>query len=123
MPSASVSVRDSRCRPVGITRRPGPELRAKGYTEGPILLSRGPKLGHVIVGGESGSGARPFDVAWARAIIQQCQAAQVPAFCKQLGSRPVEWRTALSRVQLNLNDAKGGDMAEWPIDLRVQELP
>jgi protein gp37 len=44
----------------------------------------------VIVGGESGPGARPFDLAWARSIVAQCDAAGVPAFVKQLGAQPVD---------------------------------
>ena len=44
----------------------------------------------VIVGGESGSDARPFDIAWARSIISQCRDASVPVFMKQLGARPVD---------------------------------
>ncbi|MCE9595808.1 MAG: phage Gp37/Gp68 family protein [Planctomycetes bacterium] len=39
----------------------------------------------VIVGGESGSGARPMHPAWARAIRDQCVAAGVPFFFKQWG--------------------------------------
>ncbi len=41
-------------------------------------------LSWVIVGGESGNKRRPFDVAWARAIRDQCQAAGVPFFMKQI---------------------------------------
>jgi len=37
----------------------------------------------VIVGGESGPGARPMDLAWARSLIEQCRAARVPVFVKQ----------------------------------------
>ena len=44
----------------------------------------------VIVGGESGPGARPFDLAWARSIVAQCDAADVAVFVKQLGARPVD---------------------------------
>jgi protein gp37 len=39
----------------------------------------------VIVGGESGPGARPMDPAWVRSIRDQCQAAAVPFFFKQWG--------------------------------------
>ncbi len=39
----------------------------------------------VIVGGESGIGARPMQQAWVEAIIQQCETAQVPFFFKQWG--------------------------------------
>lgn len=40
-----------------------------------------------IVGGESGAGYRPIDLAWARGIRDQCLAAGVPFFFKQIGGR------------------------------------
>lgn len=39
----------------------------------------------VIVGGESGHGARPIDAAWIRSIRAQCRAQNVPFFFKQWG--------------------------------------
>lgn len=39
----------------------------------------------VIVGGESGHGARPIEGAWVRAIREQCRRAKVPFFFKQWG--------------------------------------
>lgn len=39
----------------------------------------------VIVGGESGNGARPMDVHWVRSIRDQCQMANVRFFFKQWG--------------------------------------
>lgn len=39
----------------------------------------------VIVGGESGPGARPMNPDWARSLRDQCQAADVPYFFKQWG--------------------------------------
>lgn len=39
----------------------------------------------VIIGGESGPGARPMHPQWARSIRDQCQAAGVPFFFKQWG--------------------------------------
>lgn len=39
----------------------------------------------VIVGGESGAGARPMDAAWVKRIRAQCKAANVPFFFKQWG--------------------------------------
>ena len=39
----------------------------------------------VIVGGESGPGARPMDPAWATDLRDQCQRAGVPFFFKQWG--------------------------------------
>lgn len=41
----------------------------------------------VIVGGESGPGARPCDVAWVRSIVAQCKDAGVAAFVKQDSGR------------------------------------
>jgi len=39
----------------------------------------------VIVGGESGPGARPIEADWVRSIRHQCLAAKVPFFFKQWG--------------------------------------
>lgn len=75
----------------------------------------------VIVGGESGGGARPFDIAWARTIVKDCAAAKVPCFVKQLGASPHDEGT-LSTERL-LRDRKGGDPLEWPEDLRVRQFP
>jgi protein gp37 len=59
-------------------------------TGGPAGWQSGVALDWVVVGGESGPGARPFDVAWARSIVQQCKAADVPVFVKQLGAAPLD---------------------------------
>jgi protein gp37 len=47
----------------------------------------GANLDWVIVGGESGHGARPMHPDWARSLREQCAAAGVPFFFKQRG----EW--------------------------------
>jgi protein gp37 len=44
----------------------------------------------VIVGGESGHGARPCDIAWIESLVKQCNSAYVPIFVKQLGAHVVE---------------------------------
>jgi protein gp37 len=50
------------------------------------------KLHWVIVGGESGRGARPMHPDWARSLRDQCSAAGVPYFFKQWGAwAEVEW--------------------------------
>lgn len=55
---------------------------------GPINLKRWiRRLDWVIVGGESGPHARPMDVAWVRAIRDQCNEAGVAFFHKQWGGR------------------------------------
>jgi len=80
-----------------------------------------PKLDHVIVGGESGPNARPFDLAWARSIVSQCRAAGVPVFVKQIGALPVQSSGTLqTRYPASRS---GGDPEEWPEWLRVREYP
>lgn len=55
----------------------------------PLLEDLGPfsleGINWVIVGGESGPGARPMAKGWVRAIRDQCQRAKVPFFFKQWG--------------------------------------
>jgi protein gp37 len=72
------------------------------------------RLDWLIVGGESGSSARPMDLDWARDLIAQCETAGVAAFVKQLGS---VW------ARQHGTDAKGGDWGHWPEDLRVRHYP
>lgn len=43
----------------------------------------------VIIGGESGPGARPCRMEWIRSVMEQCLAQGVPCFFKQAGSFPV----------------------------------
>jgi protein gp37 len=71
----------------------------------------------VIVGGESGPKARPFQIAWARSIVEQCKRARVPVFVKQMGSNAWD-----GERRLTFQHSKGGDMSEWPEDLRVRQL-
>jgi protein gp37 len=87
------------------------------------VYERRQPLNWVIVGGESGPGARPMDLAWARSIFQQSQAANVACFVKQLGARPWHQHDNGTRFALKLRSRKGGDPAEWPEDLRVRECP
>lgn len=43
----------------------------------------------VVIGGESGHGARPFHIEWARSLLRQCEQLDAAPFVKQLGARPV----------------------------------
>jgi protein gp37 len=45
------------------------------------------EIAWVIVGGESGPGARPIDPAWVRSIREQCNQQNVPFFFKQWGGK------------------------------------
>jgi hypothetical protein len=93
--------------------------------------------------------ARPFNIAWARSVRDQCEAAGVPFFMKQMGGNvqcrndngfegdePESWpmdtkytelfpqqRHQGDPVLVRLRDRKGGDPEEWPSDLRIREFP
>jgi protein gp37 len=82
-----------------------------------------PCLDWVIVGGESGPRARPFDLAWARQMVATCLEREVPIFVKQLGAQPFDSARVGEMQDVGLADRKGGDPAEWPADLRVRQMP
>lgn len=65
------------------------------------------RIDWVIVGGESGAKARPMHPDWARSLRDQCQAAGVPFFMKQMGG---------------VRD-KRGVLEDLPEDLRIREFP
>ncbi len=100
-------------------------------------------IGWVIVGGESGHGARPFDLRWARDIKTQCARTGVAFFFKQAGTYvvgdtherseefgypgtygvPLDGLDDRGRWRLKMFDSKGGDLSEIPADLRIREMP
>jgi protein gp37 len=82
-----------------------------------------PWLDWVIVGGESGPGARPCRLEWIRDVVRQCREARVACFVKQLGSA---WANEGQRYDWKPRGAwspAGSDPAEWPEDLRVRQWP
>jgi protein gp37 len=86
------------------------------------LQGRCNKINWVIIGGESGPGARECNIEWIKSALKQCKSADVPAFVKQLGSRPSNLPTYVS-LKDKLRDRKGANLSEWPEDLRVREFP
>jgi protein gp37 len=65
----------------------------------PLGFIPGPRIGWVIVGGESGPGARPMHPEWARSLRDQCANAGVPFHFKQHGAwgqheQPTHWFNA-----------------------------
>lgn len=88
-------------------------------------------LNWVIIGGESGPDARPFNLQWAQDVIGQCKAAGVAVFMKQVGAKP--YQMILNPNCTAMDDErqqdyipmhkKGGDIDEWPESLRVREFP
>lgn len=86
-----------------------------------------PGVDWVIVGGESGPGARPCDIGWVGSIVTECRTAGVPCFVKQLGAAP-SWHGHCGPLKvdvdrMHVSDRKGGDPGEWPADLRVRQFP
>lgn len=98
------------------------------------------RLDWIIVGGESGLNARPMQLSWARSIVEQCHAADVACFVKQMGrSVRMDRHDAVQPVALGggwradgpgapegivtFVDRKGGDPLHWPADLRVRQMP
>jgi protein gp37 len=116
--------------PVDFSKFTGIQIRIPGETgwrEG---------LDWIVCGGESGHGARPFDVEWARSTIDQCAGTKTACYVKQMGAKPIEtepddgpeWPVVLKhdnagRVVPVLHDKAGADWDEWPDDLKVREFP
>ena len=81
------------------------------------------RIDWVIVGGESGPGARLMEASWAHSVVQQCQIAGVASFVKQLGSAWARDTTCGGKTVAAWGDTKGGNPDYWPADLRVREYP
>jgi len=77
------------------------ELRGRNYGIGNEYIN------WVIVGGESGPKARPFEWVWARDIRDQCKQVGVPFFMKQGGGWP----------------NKREKLEDIPEDLQIREFP
>jgi protein gp37 len=76
----------------------------------------------LIIGGESGKGARPLELAWVSDLIERARDAKTAVFVKQLGSvwaRDTSW----SGLRVSSFSSKGGDPDYWPADLRIREYP
>ncbi len=64
----------------------------------------------LIIGGESGHGARPMELGWVYDLIGKARAAGSAVFVKQLGS-------------VLAGGGKGGNWDLWPADLRIRQYP
>lgn len=121
--------------PIDFAKIPDEWDRPPGHGS-PTLLG---DIEWVIFGGESGGGARPCNIEWIRSGVAQCRAAGIAPLVKQLGAN-VHWNGigtpeepvfpgAARREDVGgafrvyLKDSKGGDMQEWPEDLRVRQWP
>lgn len=87
----------------------------------PLIRSAPWQLDWLIIGGESAQGgakAREFHLAWAARTIDQCLAAHVPVFMKQMGSNAHS-----SDGPLALRDRAGANPDEWPGGYRIRQFP
>lgn len=71
-----------------------------------------PCLDEVIVGGESGKGARPMHPDWSRSLRDQCAKAGVSFFFKQWGEWAPNLRNGANIVRVEGD--QGGWVAAWP---------
>ena len=98
-----------------------PDIEAAGIGKG---------IDWIVIGGESGPGARPLDAQWPHVLIVQARTMGVPVFMKQAGRYVYDsatpdkgWRTDQTGFYGRLKHPKGADPAEWPAELRVREWP
>jgi len=86
------------------------DVRTKFISFEPLLEDVGgidlSGLDWIVIGGESGPHHRPMKIEWARNIINQAKEQGIAVWMKQLGGlRP------------------GGNLEDFPEDLRIRELP
>lgn len=72
----------------------------------------------LIIAGESGSKARPFDMVWVDDLLYQCAWANIVPFVKQMGSNPFQDGESVSFSSRN-----GEDPEEWPEAFRIRQFP
>jgi protein gp37 len=100
--------------PINLCAVPDDKCRFAEFSARATILA---DLDWVIVGGESGPGARECQVGWIRQIVDDCASAGVPCFVKQLGSNLVNGLTG-KRVSLYERA-----MEAWPEFASVQQYP
>lgn len=87
---------------------------------GPLEMTRDTTVDWIICGGESGHGARLFDLNWARALRDQCAAQGQAFFMKQLGAN---WIDGEKKFHDLTGMNKWDKPEDWPEDLRIREFP
>lgn len=94
-------------------------LPGDGYfqpPDGPQCCGNGVPSGHlswVIVGGESGPGARPMHPDWARSLRDQCEAAGVPYMFKQWGEHSLNFDRDRDDPDYGRCDAQARKPGRW----------
>lgn len=110
-------------RAIAHHHRTGHECGGQGFTAdcaqcGIEWAAGDPKIDWVIVGGESGARARPFDVHWAHEIVKDCASAEIPVFVKQIGASPIHGNDPYP-----ISDRKGAVPDDWDPEIRVRQSP
>lgn len=77
----------------------------------------------LIVGGESGPGARPFKPQWAADLVDAAREGGTAPFVKQLGSVWARDTAVNGKTVAAHGDTKGGKPKYWPAPLRIREYP
>jgi protein gp37 len=77
------------------------------------------KIDWAIIGGESGNENgkyryRPCEIEWMQSLVRDLTPTTA-IFVKQMGTHIAK--------QLKMKDRHGGDIAEFPEDLRIREFP
>lgn len=104
--------------------------------------SDGSRPDWVVIGGESGPGARRYPVREAQGMVTACLAMSVPVFHKQMGANVYDLDATSSTVfdpddcwpegvevdendekRVILKDSKGENPDEWPKSFRVRQFP
>jgi protein gp37 len=83
------------------------------------------KISWVIIGGESGKDAKPFDTDIIDTALDFFRGSDLKVFIKQLGARPMEPALLPEKglQRLVLKDSHGGDWRQWWPRWRVREFP
>jgi protein gp37 len=76
----------------------------------------------LIIGGESGGGARPFNTEWAKYAIEWGRETGCHVWIKQLGAHTQGPEQSTPDWVCRLN-AHGSNWDEWPADICVRQMP
>lgn len=113
-----------------VSERFGENVRSNSISDFSNSASQELGISLVIVGGESGPGARPCNIEWIRSIVRQCTDAGVACRLKQVGANHTGtvapddgWANKRFRLGTFSVTGAGSNPAEWPEDLRIQQMP
>lgn len=89
---------------------------ALGYVDFQHYFAQGFRW--IVLGGESGGNARPCEIGWLFAVIDDAEFTGLSVFVKQVGSNPV-W----GGEPLKLRDRSGKNIDEFPPGLQIRQFP